>query len=60
MGDKIKVQVRSGAVWKTLGKPRSDVSVAFDQFIATVRNGKPGQEFRMRRGRSTLREAVAE
>lgn len=59
MGDKIKVQVKSGAVWKTLGKPRSDVSVAFDQFMATVRNGKPGQQFRMRRGKSTLREATA-
>lgn len=59
MGDKIKVQVKMGAVYRTVGKPRSSVSVAFDQFKATVRNGKPGQQFRMVRGKSVIRVEVA-
>jgi hypothetical protein len=59
MGDKIKVQVKMGAVWRTVGKPRSNVSVAFDQFKATVRNGQQGKQYRMQRGKQTLREATA-
>lgn len=59
MGDKIKVQVKMGAVWRTVGKPRSNVAVAFDQFKATVRNGKKGQQFRLARGKQVIREATA-
>ena len=60
MGDKYKIQRKSGAVWRTVGKPRSNVAVAFDQFKATVRNGQTGQEFRIRRGKTTVREATVE
>lgn len=59
MGDKIKVQVKHGAVWRTVGKPRSNVSVAFDQFKATVRNGQSGKQFRLVRGKNVMREATA-
>lgn len=56
MGDKYKVQVKRGAVWRTVGRPRSSVTVAFDQFKATVRNGQGGQQFRLARGKTVLRE----
>ena len=59
MGDKIKVQVKHGAVWRTVGKPRSSVSVAFDQFRATVRNGQSGKQFRLVRGKNVMRSATA-
>lgn len=59
MGDKIKVQVKHGAVWRTVGKPRSNVSVAFDQFKSTVRNGQPGKQFRLVRGKNVMREETA-
>ncbi len=60
MADKYKVQVKRGAVWRTIGKPRSKVDVAFDQFMATVRNGQSGQQFRIQQGKRTVREATAE
>lgn len=58
MGDKYKVQRKSGAVWRTVGRPRSSVTVAFDQFKSTVRNGQAGQQFRLARGKQVLREAT--
>lgn len=58
MGQPYKIQRKAGAVWRTVGKTRTDVSVAFDQFKATVRNGQTGQQFRIQRGRTTLREAT--
>ncbi len=59
MGDKYKIQIKRGAVWRTVGKPRSNVAVAFDQFKSTVRNGQEGQVFRIQRGKRTIREEVA-
>lgn len=59
MGAQYKVQRKSGAVWRTVGKARSNVAVAFDQFKATVRNGQEGQQFRLVRGKTVIREAVA-
>lgn len=56
MGDKYKIQRKHGAVWRTVGKARSNVAVAFDQFKATVRNGQAGQQFRLARGKQVLRE----
>jgi hypothetical protein len=60
MGQPYKIQRKSGAVWRTVGKARSNVSVAFDQFKSTVRNGQTGQQFRIQQGKRTVREAVAE
>ncbi len=60
MGDKYKIQRKHGAVWRTVGKPRSKVDVAFDQFTATVRNGQEGQQFRIQRGKTTIRETTRE
>ncbi len=60
MADKYKIQRKSGAVWRTVGKPRSKVDVAFDQFMTTVRNGPSGQQFRIQQGKRTVREATAE
>lgn len=54
-----KIQRKHGAVWRTVGKARSNVTVAFDQFKATVRNGQQGQQFRIQQGKRTVREAVA-
>lgn len=54
-----KIQRKHGAVWRTVGKTRTNVAVAFDQFKSTVRNGQPGQEFRIQQGKRTVREAVA-
>jgi hypothetical protein len=59
MGQPYKIQRKSGAVWRTVGKARSNVSVAFDQFKSTVRNGQSGQQFRIQQGKRTVREAVA-
>ncbi len=59
MSQPYKIQRKHGAVWRTVGKPRSKVDVAFDQFTATVRNGQEGQVFRIQRGKRTIREATA-
>ncbi len=59
MGQPYKIQRKSGAVWRTVGKARSNVAVAFDQFKSTVRNGPSGQQFRIQQGKRTVREAVA-
>jgi hypothetical protein len=58
MGAQYKVQRRAGAVWRTVGKARTDVTVAFDQFKSTVRNGQTGQQFRLQHGKRTVREEV--
>lgn len=59
MGQPYKIQRKAGAVWRTVGKTRTDVTVAFDQFKVAVRNGPTGQQFRIQRGKQTLREATA-
>ncbi len=53
-----KIQRKAGAVWRTVGKTRSSVSVAFDQFKSTVRNGVEGKQYRMQQGKRTIREEV--
>ncbi len=60
MGQPYKIQRRSGAVWRTVGKARSNVTVAFDQFKATLRNAPSGQTLRIQQGKRTVREATAE
>lgn len=59
MGVAYKIQRKHGAVWRTVGKARTNVSVAFDQFKSTVRNGQTGQQFRIQQGKRTVREAVS-
>ncbi len=60
MGQTYKIQRRSGAVWRTVGKTQKNVANAFDFFKATVRNGPSGQQFRIQQGKRTVREATAE
>jgi len=60
MGAQYKIQRKHGAVWRTVGKARSSVTVAFDQFKATVRNGQTGQQFRIQHGKRTVREATVQ
>ena len=60
MGAQYKIQRKHGAVWRTVGKARSSVAVAFDQFKATVRNGEAGQQFRIQHGKRTVREVTVQ
>ncbi len=59
MGDFYKVQRKSGAVWRTVGRPRKGVAEAHDQYLAALRNAPGGQTLRIQRGRTTVREATA-
>lgn len=59
MGEPYKVQRKSGAVWRTVGKVRSRVGEAYDDFKSAVRNGQEGQAFRLQRGKRTIREEIA-
>ncbi len=59
MGDSYKVQRKSGAVWRTVGRPRKGVAEAYDQYLAALRNAPSGQTLRIQQGKRTIREEVA-